>query len=341
MALPKSKREKIILGALFKKIAPQIGASVFLEPEWNVVGCITFKSGHKSYFRYNTLDLNPVGSADIAKDKDYANFFMKKLGYPIVPASKTFFSDAWATAIGAEDRKIDNAYAYAEKVGLPLVVKPNSGSQGAGVRFVHTKKDFYSSVRAVFKRDRVALIQKPVYGKDFRLVVLDNELISAYQRVPLNVVGDGTSTIEELVSKKEKQFVKAGRDYSIKLDDIRIRTKLKRAKLSITSIPARDERIFLLDNANLSTGGESIDVTKMVHKDFKDIAIKLTKDMGLRFCGVDLMIDGEISNAPQNKKWFVLEINAAPGLDHYVKTGKEQQRIVEDLYTKVLKRMEK
>ena len=105
------------------------------------------------------------------------------------------------------------------------------------------------------------------------------------------------------------------------------------------SIPASGEKIFLLDNANLSTGGDSVDVTDNVHPDFKKIAIDLTRDMGLRLCGVDLMIAGDITQKP-NKYW-VLEINAAPGLDHYVKTGKKQEQIVEDLYLKVLKSIEK
>lgn len=76
----KNKKESLILGKMLKKIAPHIGASVFLEPEWNIAGQITFKNGKKPYFRYNTLDLNPVGASDIAKDKDYASIFMKRLG---------------------------------------------------------------------------------------------------------------------------------------------------------------------------------------------------------------------------------------------------------------------
>ena len=88
----KNKRESLILGKLMQKIAPKIGASILMEPKWGIVGQITFKSGRHSYFRYNTLDLNPVGSSDLARDKDFSNFFMKKMGYPIVPDSKTFFS---------------------------------------------------------------------------------------------------------------------------------------------------------------------------------------------------------------------------------------------------------
>ena len=88
----KKKKESLVLGRMLQKIAPRIGAKIVLEPEWGIVGQITFKSGRHSYFRYNTVDLNSLGASEIAKDKDYANFFMKLMGYPVVPGSKTFFS---------------------------------------------------------------------------------------------------------------------------------------------------------------------------------------------------------------------------------------------------------
>lgn len=324
---------------MLQKIAPRIGATVLVEPEWEIVGQITFKSGRHSYFRYNTLDLNPMGGSEIARDKDYSNFFMKAMSYPIVPGSKTFFSDQWGHAIGSPRRNIDAAYRYAVKIGFPVIVKPNSGSQGVGVSLVHNRREFYSAVRAVFKRDRIVLVQQPITGKDYRLVTLDKKLISAYERIPLNVVGDGKSTIGQLLKAKQKQFVASSRDTQIKTDDPRIVIKLKHQGLSFRSVPAKGQRVYLLDNANLSTGGDSVDVTENVHPAFKQMAVKLTRDMGLRLCGVDLMIQGDISQKPD--KYWVLEINSAPGLDHYAKIGKAQEKIVEDLYLEVLKHMER
>ncbi|MCX6780231.1 MAG: cyanophycin synthetase, partial [Candidatus Magasanikbacteria bacterium] len=122
-------------------------------------------------------------------------------------------------------------------------------------------------------------------------------------------------------------------------DDPRIVKKLKRQGFDFSSKPAKGQQIFLLDNANLSTGGDSIDVTTKIHSEFKSISIKLTKDMGLRLCGVDLMIDGDISEKP--RKYWILETNAAPGLDHYARSGKAQEKIVENLYLEVLKSMGK
>lgn len=335
----KKKKESLVLGRMLQKIAPRIGAKILMEPLWEITGQITFKSGQRSYFRYNTLDLNPMGSSEIAKDKDYSNFFMNHMGYPIVPGSKTFFSDTWAKAIGSPKRNIDGAYRHAEQLGFPVITKPNSGSQGVGVSLVHNKREFYKALRSIFMSDRVALVQKPVRGIDYRIVVLDKKIISAYERIPLNIIGDGKSTIKQLLKKKQAQFIAASRDTRIKMDDPRIAAKLNHQGLTLNSRPAKGLQIFLLDNANLSTGGDSVDVTEKVHPEFKKIAIKLTKDMGLRLCGVDLMIEGDINQKPKN--YWVLEINSAPGLDHYSKIGKTQEKIVEELYLEVLKHMEK
>lgn len=333
------KKELTILANMLRKIAPRIGAKVVLEPEWQIVGQINFKSGKRSYFRYNTVDLNSMGSSEIARDKDYSNFFMKKLGYPIVPGSKTFFSDSWAKAVGAPEQNIEAGYMHALKLGFPVIVKPNSGSQGKGVALVHNKKEYYAAMDEIFRYDRIAIVQSPIHGKDYRIVVLDDKIISAYERIPLNIVGDGRSTITSLLKIKQNEFVASSRDTQIKTDDPRIESKLAHQNLSLTSIPKNGERIFLLDNANLSTGGDSLDVTDKAHLEFKKLAIRLTRDMGLRLCGVDLMIKGDISQKPA--RFWVLEINSAPGLDHYAKIGKAQEKIVEDLYLEVLRHIDK
>lgn len=335
----KKKNITPILGQVLKKIAPLIGATVIIEPRWQVVGQITFKSGKRRYFRGSCIDLNSLGASEIAKDKDYANMFMNQMGYPIVPGSMTFFKKSFGKRVGMSHRDIDGAYRYAKKLGFPVIVKPNSGSQGTNVSLVHNKLELYSAIKSVFEKDRIALVQQPVRGKDYRVVVLDNRVISAYERVPLNVTGDGRSSIEKLLKAKQKQFVIDHRDTCINFSDPRMIEKLKHQKLTLKSVIEKDRLVYLLDNANLSTGGDSIDATDKIHEDFQKISINLTRDMGLRLCGVDLMIDGDISEKPSN--YWILEINSAPGLDHYAKSGVAQEKIVEELYLEVLKSMEK
>lgn len=321
-----------------QKIVPKIGATVLVEGKWKYVGQITFKNGTRSYFKNSTIDINPVGSADIAKDKEYSYFFMKRMGYKVVPQSKAFFESGRAKELDIKDSSITDAYAHAEKIGFPVVVKPNSGSQGTDVAFAYSKQELLKALRRVYTKDKIALVQKRVEGKDYRIVVLDTKVISAYERVPLHVVGDGVFSIAKLLEMKQSVFEREGRDTRINIKDERIALKLKRQGYSMRSVLKQAETLFLLDNANLSTGGEALDVTATMHPDFKELAVALTRDMGLRLSGVDLIVSGDITEKP-NKYW-ILEINASPGLDHYVKIGKEQEKIVEDLYLQILKGIE-
>jgi D-alanine-D-alanine ligase-like ATP-grasp enzyme len=328
------------LTKLLKTLAPQLGASVVVEPEWGIVSQIKYKNGVVRSVRMYSLDLNPFASSDIARDKDYAKFFMKKAGYPVAPG-KTFFKDSWANAIGS-NQKIPQALMYAKKMGYPIIVKPNSQSQGSGVNLVWNETELRAALRGIFEIDKVALIEEYMPGHDYRVVVLDGEIISAYERISLSVTGDGIHSIEELLAAKQKLFIKSKRDTTIDVHDARIKTKLKHAGLKLDSTLPKGEKVYLLDNANLSTGGDSVDVTKTIHEKFKKIAIKLTRDMGLRIAGVDIMVTkGDITEAPQRNGYYIIEINAAPGLDHYVTAGKEQRKIVEDMYLKVLKALGK
>ena len=322
---------------ILAQLARKFGIEIVVEPQYGYAGQIILADKTNRYFRGSNFDLNPLGASEIAKDKTYAAFFLQKLGYPIIEG-ESFFSPVWCETIKSR-RNIEAAYRYAKKIGFPVIVKPNGLSQGSGVEKIYTRRDFFRAVKAICKKDKVFLVQREAKGRDYRIVVLDNEIISAYERIPLNVIGDGKRTIAQLLKKKQREFIAANRDTRIKLGDPRIRNKLKAQKLSLRSVLKKDQQIFLLDNANLSTGGDAVDVTKNLHPDFKKLAVKLTKDMGLRLCGVDIMVDGSIIEP--SKKYWILEVNAAPGLDHYVKTGKAQQKIVEEMYLRVLKSLSK
>jgi D-alanine-D-alanine ligase-like ATP-grasp enzyme len=89
-----------------------------------------------------------------------------------------------------------------------------------------------------------------------------------------------------------------------------------------------------LDNANLSSGGDAVDVTESLHPAWKKLAANVAKDMNLRFTGIDVMLPGTLSEPPSNYR--ILEVNDSPGLDHYATIGPAQKKIVEDMYRKVL-----
>ena len=328
------------LTKLVIKLATKIGARVVVESEWGIAAQIIYKNGIVRSLRMYSLDLNRIASSDIARDKDFAKFFMKKRGYPVAEG-KTIFKDSWAKVVKS-NRKIPYAINYAKKLGYPVIVKPNSKSQGADVFLVWNKKELIFALRKIFNGDRVAIIERYLPGHDYRIVVLDGEIISTYERIPLSVIGDGKSSIFLLLKQKQKLFNLNNRDTKINFEDPRIKMKLKKQGFSFKSILEKGEQIFLLDNANLSTGGDAVDVTNIIHKSFKKIAVELTRDMGLRMAGVDLMIrEGDIVKDSKNCIYYIIEINATPGLDHYATTGSAQRKNVEAMCLKVLKALGK
>lgn len=328
------------LTKLVIKLAPKIGARVVLEPEWGIAAQIVYKNGVTRSLRYLSLDLNHIASSDIAKDKGYAKFFIKKLGYPVA-AGVTVLKDSWAKAIKSK-KNILYAIKYATRAGYPLIIKPNSLSQGFGVALVTNKKELRQALNRIFKEDKIAILEKYLPGKDYRIVVLDKEIISAYERIALSVTGNGKHSILSLLKLKQNKFVKSGRDTKINFSDVRMKLKLQKQSLTWKSILPKGKKIYLLDNANLSTGGDSLDVTNKIHPGFRKIAVNLTRDMGLRIAGVDIMVQkGNITEDPKKCKFYIIEINAAPGLDHYVTTGLKQKKAVEAMYLKVLKALGK
>ena len=329
--------KKSFVTPILKTIAKRIGVKMHIEPEYGYVAQIELSDGRKRYFRNTNFDINLLGASEIAKDKAYAAYFMKRMGYP-VPTGKAFFTREWAKVIGKKNGP-DAAFCYAKTLGFPVIVKPNSKSQGSGVCKVFDKKEFVRAVTELSKNERVFLVQKLEIGNDYRIVVLDKEIISAYQRLPLSVTGDGTSTIQKLLKKKQTDFVASERDTVIPIDDFRITSTLGRLGLSQRSVLPRGKTVALLTNANLSTGGDAMDVTDSMHQAWRKLAICLTRDMGLRYCGVDVMVHGTLAEPP--KSYVILEVNAAPGLDNYASSGKKQHRLVINMYEKVLRAMMK
>jgi D-alanine-D-alanine ligase-like ATP-grasp enzyme len=191
------------------------------------------------------------------------------------------------------------------------------------------------------QHDRIVLVEKAVVGRDYRLVVFDGELVAAYERIPLTITGDGSSTIKKLIENVKKTFKKSLKEDVIDESDFRIFGNLNRLNLNLDSKLEQGKKIVLFDNANLSTGGTSRDVTENVHIDFKKLVSNIANDMGLRLVGVDLIVNGCLSESPKANNYWVLELNSAPGLDHFATLGDKQKTIVEELYLKVVIEMER
>jgi len=321
---------------LIQEVAPPLGISVELEPEFGFAGELIFPSGKRHLFRNTNFNLNPAGSTEIAKDKAYTNYFLRKHGFN-VPEGQTFFSGKLLANLSADKRRgIDEAVQYASSIGFPVFVKPNNLSQGAFVTKTYRAQELVDTACEIFTRTNVMLVEKPCAGRDYRVVVLGERIISAYERIPLSVVGDGHATIEELLQQAKLRLQECGRPNSeIDMLDPRLDVKLGALRMSRMTVPKAQEKVFLLDNANLSTGGTSVDVTDDIHSGFSALAIAASRAIGLRLAGVDIICE-DLSVAPDAQQWNLIELNAAPGLDNYASLGDRQAERVRELYREVL-----
>ena len=145
-------------------------------------------------------------------------------------------------------------------------------------------------------------------------------------RVPANVVGDGINSIEELVDIKNRSSLR-GKGYKTPLEKIELdenaRLFLKHKGLDFNYIPKKDEIVYLRENSNISTGGDSIDYTDDMPNKFKDLAIKSSKSIGANICGVDMMIE---DFKDENSNYAIIELNFNPAIHihSYPYIGKER-----------------
>ena len=321
---------------VIKRVAPLMAATVVVEPDYESVGQITVQNGRKTLFRGASFAINPQAAAEIARDKGYAGFFLKTLGYS-VPEGRTFFSAAMNRRLTLK-RGLDESFAYAETLGLPVIVKPNDLSQGRLVAKVFNRHEFYAHARRILRETDVLKVERFYAGNDYRVVVLDDRVVAAYQRIPLQVLGDGHSTIATLVARKQQALRAENRPVILDAHDSRIRMNLRRQKLSLESVPAPGVVVALLDSANLSSGADARDFSETMHDDFRRLAVRVARDMELRFCGVDILTD-DMTRPLQD--YIIIEVNGSPSLENYALIGDEQRETVEQTYLSILKAIEK
>lgn len=235
-----------------------------------------------------------------------------------------------------EDAKI-KAHNYINK---PVVIKPKSTNFGIGINIFPdgaNLEDIIHAFEIAFKNDNTVLIEEFIKGKEYRFLVINNEVVGILHRVPANVIGDGEKTITELVEVKNQDPLR-GKGYVTPLEKIRLEENaelfLKQQGKNFDYIPKKDEIIYLRENSNISTGGDSVDYTDDIPQKFKDIAVNAAKAAGAKICGVDMMLE---DYRDENTNYAIIELNFNPAIHihSYPYKGKERK-----IATHVLKLLE-
>jgi cyanophycin synthetase len=248
------------------------------------------------------VDSTSAVAETIAQNKDLTKQLLHAAGVP-VPR-------------GAPVHTMQEAWEVAQRIGFPVVVKPQNGSQGKGVTVnIQTREQLEQAFPSATGKGAV-LVEKFFPGSDYRLLVVGSKLIAAARRDPPQVIGDAEHTVRALVdivnADPRRGDGHATALTKIRFDDIAIAC-LSDQGLTPDSVPEKGRRVVLRNNANLSTGGAATDVTDDVHPEVAAHAIDAAGMIGLHVCGVDIVCEN-ITRPLEEQNGGVVEVNAAPGL---------------------------
>lgn len=205
-----------------------------------------------------------------------------------------------------------------------LVVKPRNTNYGTGITVFSknaTKSQILNAVKYAFNFDDNVLIEEYIKGMEYRFLVIDGKCLSVCHRRVASVVGDGKSTIKQLIEEKNKEPWHYLTATPVKMDEPVVEF-LKLQGYDYDTILPENKRVFLRTNSNCSTGGESIDMTETMPEYFKQVAEKAAKSFNAKICGVDIIIEDL-----KKDNYSIIEINDNPGysINEWPYEGKGQK----------------
>jgi cyanophycin synthetase len=268
----------------------RLGPNSFVQLGWGV------------FTRRVEATLSSLSSAvavDIACDKELTKTVLRMAGLP-VPR-------------GGVAQTREEALEIAARIGWPVVLKPVCGNQGRGVvTGVRSRRDLFQAFATAAAHGRPVVVEEEIPGRQYRLLVVGDEVVAAAERMPPTVVGDGVHTVAELVAI-ENADPRRGEGHERPLTRIVIdgtaRRQLRRQGLTPDSVPPAGAVVLLRDSANLSTGGVATDVTDSVSPALRSLARRAAQAVGLDIAGVDILAPD-----PSAAHGVVIEVNACPGI---------------------------
>lgn len=240
----------------------------------------------------------------ISRDKDLTKQLLQACGVPVPE--------------GRLARSAEDAWEAACEIGVPVVVKPYDGNHGRGVfTNVMSRQEVEAAWAVAIEEGSGVIVERFVQGKEHRLLVVGGRMVAAARGEPAYVLGDGRSSVTELIDLQLNSDPSRGSTEDRPLNFVRIdssaRMELARQGYDAESIPPAGERLLIQRNGNVA-----IDVTSQVHPSVAHAVAVATDVVGLDIAGVDLVVE-DISRSLYEQRGAIVEVNAGPGLLMHLK----------------------
>ena len=246
---------------------------------------------------------------------------------PLAMANKTVTKKILADAgfpvpAGDEFTSLEQGLAYYPLIkDKQIVVKPKSTNFGLGISIFQepaSLDNYQKALEIAFAEDTAVLVEEFIPGTEYRFFILDGRCEAVLLRVAANVVGDGKHTIRELVAQKNANSLR-GRDHRSPLEIIELgdieQLMLTQQGYAPDDILPEGKKVNLRRNSNISTGGDSIDVTETMDSSYQELAAAMATSMGAWACGVDLIIPDKTQSVSKEKPHCTcIELNFNPSM---------------------------
>jgi len=210
---------------------------------------------------------------------------------------------------------VDNEEALDEFLGRHgrIVIKPARGEQGRAVSVdIRTSEAAQHAIRAARTVSDRVLAEALVVGDDLRLIVIDKEVVAAAVRRPPCVVGDGKTSIRELIERQSRRREAATGGESSIPRDAETKRCVAEHGYDMESVPHLGETIVVRKTANLHTGGTIHDVTNDIHPKVREAAIAVAEVLNIPVTGIDFIVPDVAG-----PRYWMIEANERPGLANH------------------------
>lgn len=233
-------------------------------------------------------------------------------------------------ARGAKVYNVISLLKEADRIGYPLVLKPQYGNKGRGVILdIKNEKELITAYQKLINEFNDIILEEYHRGDDYRVCVVNNKVVGVSLRVPPYIIGDGNKSVEELIDElNSHEYRGEGHEKPLTKvkKDAMLNSFISEQGYALNSILESDKKLLLRKNANLSTGGIAIDYTDKICEENKDICIRAAKAIGIDVCGVDICTN-DISKSIINNG-IIMEVNTAPGLRMHIYPSEGKSRDV-------------
>ena len=216
---------------------------------------------------------------------------------------------------------LDPAHRLMAEIGKPLVVKPVSGTGGGqGVTTgITDARSLRRAARLASRFDPDLIAEEQIEGASYRLLYLDGRLIDAIRRDPPRLVGDGKSTVQQLMKMETSRRLTGGPFTALRplRLDRDAQNYLAAHGRSSSSVPVAGEVIIVKRAVNENSAIENHIVRDEVHPATAALGARLVQNLGVRLAGLDVQCQ-DISQPLTRANGLIGEVNTTPGLHHHV-----------------------